>query len=1556
MKNSKRFISLFLVLCLVVGFMPVSVIADVIQTNEEIISSEQHETGEIEIEVDENGDESIPQLKEEGNTVESDDESQKVGSWDEYVENRDEDIDALDFNEYSYGENPQLSIDMSDQAGSSSLLYYRGMANQRVTRYTILVLDTSGSMSGTPMTRAKAAANKFVDQVLKADGDNYVAVVSFSTNAQRVCDFTNDSSKLTNNIDRLYASGSTNQNAALILADSLFKDIEEPNAIKNILLLSDGLPETGESTYIGPYTYNDYSYGYGYANAAYRTAKGLHDNYYIYSLGFFHGLSGSNLNFGRRFMSDLQNAGYYDVVNVDDLDFAFGEIADDIVKKSGTFRYPGKGRDYSSVYYYDNNYFSGSSDTYNPHLATMSLCLELSAWASEDVGDSYANKSINAQNLLTEIGFSDFETNYGFKEKPTKDSIGAVAANKKITVNKKEYTLIALAVRGGGYESEWASNFTIGEDGFHQGFTQARNQVLAFLKDYISRNDISGDIKLWITGYSRGAATANMVAGAINEGEGFTNCTLQPSDMYAYTFETPAGALKSDIDNNRNRNIFNIINSSDLVTKVAPARWSFVRYGVDRLLPSKPLSNDKWYNSEREGMLRKYYDLEGTASYTVDNFVMRKIHVDGWKFLPGGEPFISITDDNDNKKTQGIFLDDYINNRLVGEFIKTRSNYVARLQDGVRELCATFFGSDRIKTEKLILSLKEKFSNNWGEIIKPLYWNNPFKSAADKEKEAYEVVARFLFECLDEVGIDYNKSVLDKAIVNLADLIVALALNHPNLGLTLFHNLDGIGSAHYPELCLAWLQSMDTNYTSGGSTSFSSSSYRIIRINCPVDVQVYNDYNELVAEIISDKPQDVGSSIVSLINEDGEKVVYLPAEADYSIDITPTDNGTMSFSIGEYNILAGDNTRIINYYDIPIEKNMPLMANIPSFNNNDLEDDIENGSSTLYSLYNANNEKIQPDDEYSGDDATSAYFSVNVSSSDPTHGFVTGEGIRQLGNYAQVTANAYRGFNFDGWYNEGEKVSTDSNYRFRVESDTELVARFSATSHNLNISAGAGGSITKGQGGNYETGTFIDIAATPNTGYRFLYWTSSNGGVFKNANDASTIFAMSGDNTTITANFGPIGSPEQPKDTQEQQYTRSKALSSWDIILNKINSAKDGETIIIEMKNETVLPTSILNAIRDRDITIILKFNTFSWSINGKSVNNIPSSKSGYDMEIMEITDFTLSSLADNKDIVAIKLAYEDIFPFDAILSLKIGKKYSGLQIFMNRYNERLKGLEYIGVSNVDNNGEVRYRVNQGTKYIITTMVAKDTYIADNPMLDLLGSSPQLGSRLYSYIPYIVDGDNLSIVKFSGIVDNLVAFNAPRSGLYKYNYNEKNFMDIANHWAENAIDFVTSRELFAGVGNNKFEPNTGMTRAMFAAVLSNLDEADLTQYTVSVFPDVSMDTWYGKAVAWAADQSIIGGYGNGLYGPNDLITREQMAVMLSNYMKYKGLVLPRIASEPFADSELVSRWAKEAVGDMRSYGLITGIGNNLYSPQNTANRASVAHIFMNIINNGTKGH
>ena len=113
------------------------------------------------------------------------------------------------------------------------------------------------------------------------------------------------------------------------------------------------------------------------------------------------------------------------------------------------------------------------------------------------------------------MGFTNFETNQWFKEKPTSDSIGLLAAQKRIG----DYTLVAVGVRGAAYFSEWASNITLGnrDDGYHDGFRTAADNFIKFTKDYISSHHISGDIKLWTAGYSRAGATCNVASGLIDE-------------------------------------------------------------------------------------------------------------------------------------------------------------------------------------------------------------------------------------------------------------------------------------------------------------------------------------------------------------------------------------------------------------------------------------------------------------------------------------------------------------------------------------------------------------------------------------------------------------------------------------------------------------------------------------------------------------------------------------------------------------------------------------------------------------------------------------------------------------------------------------------------------------------------------------------------------------------------------------------------------------------------------------------------------------------------------
>ncbi|MBR3965167.1 MAG: hypothetical protein IKJ80_07150 [Clostridia bacterium] len=472
-----------------------------------------------------------------------------------------------------------------------------------------------------------------------------------------------------------------------------------------------------------------------------------------------------------------------------------------------TFSY-NSGEDYTATCYYTNDYFVGSSYEYNSSLATMSLSLAMSAFGNANgAQEDYSDKSSSARDLLMKMGVAedDIGVNDWFTVKPTMDSIGVIIGNMPITISTGEYTLIAVAVRGGGYEKEWASNFTIGAEGQHQGFAEARDMVAEYLKTYVDEQDITGEVKLWITGYSRAAATANLLAGSIDDGMVISeDISYDLDDVYTYCFETPAGALTSEAAGKPvYNNIFSVINPNDLVPFVAPAEMGFCRYGIDVYLPSA--ENSQNYEEQKAKMLEVYDALPSTTEYIVDNFQMKKLNILG--FI--GNNYI--VDDTKNDYSQSYYLSTYVG-ILATEFIKDRNQFVTGYQTEIREICSVVFGGTEEQTMIIIDSFSAQAQANWGALVGKYVLNgiNPW---ADKE-DAFLMVSEWLKNALDEAGItDYDEAVIDSAGKALATLMLDLVVSHPNYFSTAVMNLECIASAHFPELCYSWLVSMDANYT-----------------------------------------------------------------------------------------------------------------------------------------------------------------------------------------------------------------------------------------------------------------------------------------------------------------------------------------------------------------------------------------------------------------------------------------------------------------------------------------------------------------------------------------------------------------------------------------------------------------------------------------------------------------------------------------------------------------------------------------------------------------------
>ena len=173
------------------------------------------------------------------------------------------------------------------------------------------------------------------------------------------------------------------------------------------------------------------------------------------------------------------------------------------------------------------------------------------------------------------------------------------------------------------------------------------------------------------------------------------------------------------------------------------------------------------------------------------------------------------------------------------------------------------------------------------------------------------------------------------------------------------------------------------------------------------------------------------------------------------------------------------------------------------------------------------------------------------------------------------------------------------------------------------------------------------------------------------------------------------------------------------------------------------------------------------------------------------------------------------------------------------------------------------------------------------------------------------------------------------------------FTDVDNEaWYAGAVRYVVDNGLMEGTSAATFAPGTLLTRSMLAQILYNMEGRPATA-EAAAFTDVDADAWYAGAVAWAAAQGIVTGYGDGAFGPGDPITREQVAAILYRYAQYKGEAVTASGDlSAFTDSAAVSSWAQTAMAWAVGSGLINGKDGGVLDPQGSATRAEATAILM----------
>ena len=177
---------------------------------------------------------------------------------------------------------------------------------------------------------------------------------------------------------------------------------------------------------------------------------------------------------------------------------------------------------------------------------------------------------------------------------------------------------------------------------------------------------------------------------------------------------------------------------------------------------------------------------------------------------------------------------------------------------------------------------------------------------------------------------------------------------------------------------------------------------------------------------------------------------------------------------------------------------------------------------------------------------------------------------------------------------------------------------------------------------------------------------------------------------------------------------------------------------------------------------------------------------------------------------------------------------------------------------------------------------------------------------------------------------------------------------IPNSWYHDGLHYSINSNIITGIDSRTLSPNTNCTRAMLIQILWNIENNPGVNYLIP-FKDIETDAWYTEAVRWAASNRIVSGYSNDTFGPNDELTREQLILILYNYLQFKQIEVKPIIEDlivkditNFTDHTDISSYAQEAINWAYKNNIVTGTEQGLLVPKAKATRAQVATIIQRI--------
>ena len=650
---------------------------------------------------------------------------------------------------------------------------------------------------------------------------------------------------------------------------------------------------------------------------------------------------------------------------------------------------------------------------------------------------------------------------------------------------------------------------------------------------------------------------------------------------------------------------------------------------------------------------------------------------------------------------------------------------------------------------------------------------------------------------------------------------------------------------------------------------------------------------------------------------------------------------------------------------------------------------------------------------------------IKVQASDDSGGTVSGKGVYKNGDQVTVTAavNTNAGYEFKGWQENGEIISgAGETYTFEADGDRTLTAVFETkTEYRVTLKTDPTDAGTVTGGGSYEDDPHsATVKATANQGYYFIGWYEA-GNDTAVSTKAEYTFDVEVDGITLTAKFGIdyLARAEQAQtnfasavstDAFEWQ-TLVQAVEAYEaaeeFVKNPPSAVTDAETryaalttyyqsiTTLNLSNQNLssgdlaklaLFTGVtdLNLSGNKGITGLSGLGGLTaleaLDISGTGVTTADVLVSGdalafpglktltaqnlsltslsalaelvneedFDPNAVTKWDFTGSTLTDTEDNKADVAAIQEKLGKEKFLPPTIQTTPDEPEIPATPVNPGGGGVTTYAVTVEDaENGKVTRspaRAGRGTTVTITT-APDDGYELDKlTVTDARGSELELtdkGNGKYTFdMPNTKVEIRAVFRKIAPVWENCPGgVDCPA-----YSYRDVD----TSAWYHKAVDYVLVNGLMSGYGNGVFGPNDHLSRAQLCQILYN-KEGRPAVTGGSAFTDVANGAWYFDAVTWAAENGIVGGYGGGLFGPEDNITREQLAAILYRYAQAKGYDVSvgedtNILS--YADALDVSEWAIPAMQWACGSGVINGVTDSTLVPQGNATRAQAATMLM----------